>query len=127
MKIKNMKQYLVKILIIMFLFTNISYANSNQDTGQKIADALAYPILKLAWPTAIYDTCSFQNIDFNRKGNIEVSFKIYAKSYWTGGSLWLETIVELNKDYDIEDISWGDYKSVWPPGSTIKVLKGLNK
>lgn len=54
-------------------------------------------------------------------------FKINARSAYTGESIWLQVIVELDSDYDIVDIRYGDYKAFWPPGTARKALQALGE
>ncbi len=110
-------QFVIVFLVCLAVFNN-AYA------GEKF-DLLAKTILVTAWPTAKYISSDYDKTSVKDNGDIEIVFKINAESYWTKKPIWLEAIVVIDKDWNLKDLKYGNYRGFFKPGTAAKIALGL--
>jgi len=105
----------VVLASIAILFATASFSDErNGGILRQIVSASSGTILKTAWPTAKYESVSFEGIEYLEDGVI-LKIKINAVSYWSEGPLWLEVFVTI-KNRALADIRWGNHNGIIPPG-----------
>ncbi len=122
---KKTKLIFSVLLLCIFIFPSASFSNSQDQQSKGLIDGVAYIILKAAWPTAKYESYSYEKTSFQNNGHEIVFFKINARSAFNDGPLWVEVKADFDENLKLVHIGWGDYKAFLPPGTTASAVAKL--
>lgn len=115
----------IRMLLLTLAFFSCNGIASEEGIIKQFIDGIALITLKAAWPTATYEGWTFESIKQLDNNHREICFKINAKSYWTDGDIWVEVIADVDSNFHLSNIKWGEYKAVFPPGTAISTLSEL--
>jgi len=112
-----MKKLLVSIYLVLYVFVNGLYANSQTENEKSIiqhfGDGIAYSIFKTAWPTAEY-----KDIELIKSEEIATGYEIILK--FKGNSnicfmgtcpLWFKLDIITDFEFNIKDMSVLDHNA----------------
>lgn len=117
----------IRYMVLVFALwccSAAAFAGDIENKKYTLLDGAAETILAAAWPTAQYVGYEFKDIKYS-SGLAELSYRIYAKSGWTGAKMWVDFALAIDlAAYNIRSMRFGDYSSnaFFPPGSTAKLM-----
>ncbi|MEM9597159.1 MAG: hypothetical protein AAGD06_22995 [Acidobacteriota bacterium] len=111
---------ILAISLVALIAGSPSAHADDESTYRSFINGIGEMVCAFAWPTAEYERVSYEGYT-DISGGARIRFRIHATSAWGGGALWTDVVVEMANG-TITDLSWGQYNSFVPPGTTISAL-----
>jgi hypothetical protein len=112
----------ISFIFCIALVPSLASASQSSSDYRSFVDEIASTVFRFAWPTATYESVSFDGVRETSSG-VEISFRLHGRSaFWGHGPLWTDVIIEISGG-QITDLRWGENNAILAqPGETMKAL-----